>query len=286
MSNEIQIKLIDYILSLTHIFVIAKTTSSTMLLPNVYNLGYSAGQAIRSIIVNHALPDPTKSFNFLVSLPSLYKAWWLKLVTDDPIHVLVETTLLASIIYMVVWKRKDWREDHKEKLTKSEQEGLLKEWRDHGRAGLVPVVEQPKAGIVVHAMRGRTMDVASGDETTTRTVLNFATHDFLGMTDNTAVKEASKQALVKYGCGSCGPRGFYGTIDVHLELEGAMANFVKTDGAILYSDGASAVSSTVAAFAKRGDLLVVDEGVNEPLLTGASLSRANIKWFRHNDMVS
>jgi serine palmitoyltransferase len=258
-----------------------------MLLPNVYNLGYSAGQAMRSIIVNHAMPDPTKSLNFLVSLPSLYKAWWLKLVTDDPTHVLVETTLLASIIYMVVWKRKDWREDHKEgNLSKSEQEGLLKEWRDHGRAGLAPLAEQPKSGIVVHAMRGRTMDVASGDETTTRTVLNFATHDFLGMADNGAVKEASRQALAKYGCGSCGPRGFYGTIDVHLELEGAMASFVETDGAILYSDGASAVSSTVAAFAKRGDLLVVDDGVYEPLVTGVSLSRANIKWFRHNDMVS
>ena len=190
---------------------------------------------------------------------------------------------------MVVWKRKDWREDHKEgTLSSSEQEELLRDWREYGRAGLVPdsCSELVRPGIVVHAMHGRTIDISIGDEGTKQTVLNFATHDFLGMSDNAAVKEASKKALAKYGCGSCGPRGFYGTIDVHLELEEAIANFVNTDGAILYSDGASAVSSTVAAFAKRGDLLVVDDGIYEPLVTGVSLSRANIKWFRHNDMVS
>jgi serine palmitoyltransferase len=100
-----------------------------------------------------------------------------------------------------------------------------------------------------------------------------------------AVKNASREALGHYGCGSCGPRGFYGTIDVHLALEEKISRFTQTEGAIMYSDGASTVSSTIAAFAKRGDLLVVDEGVYEPLLTGISLSRANVEWFRHNDMV-
>ena len=52
----------------------------------------------------------------------------------------------------------------------------------------------------------------------------------------------------------------------------------------MYSDGASTCSSTVAAFAKRGDILVVDEGIYEPLMTGVYLSRANVHWFKHNDM--
>ncbi len=101
---------------------------------------------------------------------------------------------------------------------------------------------------------------------------------------NDPIKEASIQALTKYGCGSCGPRGFYGTIDAHLHLENAMSTFLQTDNAILYSDGAAASTSTVAAFAKRGDLLVVDEGIYEALGTGVILSRANVKYFRHNDM--
>ena len=98
------------------------------------------------------------------------------------------------------------------------------------------------------------------------------------------VKEAALASLDRYGCGSCGPRGFYGTIDTHLQLESAFSEYCGTEQAILYSDGASTCSSTIAAFAKRGDLLVVDEGVYEPLMTGVTLSRAHVKWFKHNDM--
>lgn len=98
------------------------------------------------------------------------------------------------------------------------------------------------------------------------------------------VKVASLEALDRYGCGSCGPRGFYGTIDVHLHIEKNIATFLHTEDAILYSDGASTITSTVAAFCKRGDIIVVDEAVYEPIRTGVQLSRATIKWFAHNDM--
>jgi len=113
----------------------------------------------------------------------------------------------------------------------------------------------------------------------------MASYDFLGMgATNQQMKEVSKAALTTYGCGSCGPRGFYGTVDVHLELERQISKFCHTDDAIMYSDGASAATSAVAAFAKRGDLLVVDEGVYEALQTGVTLSRANVVYFKHNDM--
>jgi len=115
-------------------------------------------------------------------------------------------------------------------------------------------------------------------------VLNFCNFDFLGFQTSDDIRQASTDAFNKYGCGSCGPRGFYGTIDAHLQLEEEISEFCRTDQAILYSDGASTCSSSVAAFAKRGDLLVVDEGVYEPLSTGVYLSRANVHWFRHNDV--
>ena len=54
--------------------------------------------------------------------------------------------------------------------------------------------------------------------------------------------------------------------------------------AIQYSDGASAVSSTIPAFAKKGDLLLVDEACNEPIKLGLNLSRSTIQFFKHNDM--
>jgi len=114
--------------------------------------------------------------------------------------------------------------------------------------------------------------------------LNFATLDPLSSSSSPALRRVARRALSRYGCGSCGPRGFYGTIDAHLEAEGSVSAFLGTEGAILYSDGASASTSTVAAFAKRGDLLVVDEGCNEALLVGVTLSRANVRYFRHNNV--
>jgi 7-keto-8-aminopelargonate synthetase-like enzyme len=42
-------------------------------------------------------------------------------------------------------------------------------------------------------------------------------------------------------------------------MEDAMAEFMNAEEAISYSDGSSTVSSTIPAFAKRGDLLFVDE---------------------------
>lgn len=270
-----------------------------MVLPNVHSLGYKAGQAIHHVISSHTIDIPplVDIWDFLRGCPSLYKEWWLNLVTKDPIHVFVETTLLLSIIYMIVQKQKDWREDHKERLTATEQKELLLQWRDE-RAPLAPPRTKEKSQIIVRQNHGRTMEISQGISGECKTVLNFCTYDFLGMASTTlsvddkeeagpgvAVKNASRKALSRYGCGSCGPRGFYGTIDVHLELEDAISKFTDTEGAILYSDGASTVSSTIAAFAKRGDLLVVDEGVYEPLVTGISLSRANVEWFRHNDMV-
>jgi len=267
--------------------------NATQLMPNVYLLGYRTGQRVSDIWNNRdSLPDlPTfqEIYDFVTRFPALYKHWWLNLVANDPVHVFVETTLLISIVYILVSRSKDWRELEKEKLTEKEKEDLLREWK-LGRAPLTPTDDEEDEyvnDIVVHKLKGRIMEISMDGSDEVHSVLNFATFDFLGMSDEqegAAVKEAAHKALDKYGCGSCGPRGFYGTIDVHLQLEHAFSEFCGTDGAILYSDGASTCSSTIAAFAKRGDLLVVDEGIYEPIMTGVTLSRAHVKWFKHNDM--
>jgi serine palmitoyltransferase len=63
-----------------------------------------------------------------------------------------------------------------------------------------------------------------------------------------------------------------------------MAKFMRAEEAIAYSDGPSTVSSAIPAFAKRGDILLVDECVNEAIRTGVNLSRSHVHVFRHNDV--
>ena len=45
-------------------------------------------------------------------------------------------------------------------------------------------------------------------------------------------------------------------VDVHMELENALAKFIGVDEAIIYSQSFAAVSSVIPAFSKRGDILI------------------------------
>eukprot|EP00956_Cyclotella_meneghiniana_P013595 scaffold19744_cov71-Cyclotella_meneghiniana.AAC.1 len=246
----------------------------------------------------------------LISLPQLYKIWWLDLLQNDPLHVLIETLLIVfCIILIILQRRSGWRmekERKRQKLSEGEVEELLSEWK-HNKGKLCERGDSKKhkdtpregtllgGGLIIDGVKGSRLLLSSDskhefyEKDTIRkpipqSVVNFATHDYLATSSSRTLKSTALTWLNKYGCGSCGPRGFYGTIDAHLELEDCFASFLGTEGAVLYSDGASAVTSTVAAFAKRGDLLIVDEGVNEALIVGVSLSRANVRYFRHNDV--
>jgi serine palmitoyltransferase len=88
-------------------------------------------------------------------------------------------------------------------------------------------------------------------------VLNFASYDFLGMANDRKFEKAAIDIIRTYGIGTCGPRGFYGTIDVHLDLEKSIAEFLGTESAIIYSYGFSTVASAIPAFSKKGDVLIV-----------------------------
>merc|ERR1712151_1131747 len=83
-----------------------------------------------------------------------------------------------------------------------------------------------------------------------------------------AMSTAVESAMDTYGFGACGPRGFYGTSKLHLELEGSIAGFLGTDDAIQYSAGVACASSVLPAVFGAGDHVIVDEEVNLGLRTG------------------
>jgi serine palmitoyltransferase len=121
---------------------------------------------------------------------------------------------------------------------------------------------------------------------TGKTALNLASFNFTGLAGNEAIKQTAIETLRKYGLGSCGPPGFYGTLDVHTALENDIADFLGTEAAILYSQDFSTVSSVIPAFCKRGDVIVADRAVNFAIQKGIQISRANVKWYDHNNLAS
>lgn len=74
--------------------------------------------------------------------------------------------------------------------------------------------------------------------------------------------------------------------DVHMDLERDISDFLGTEATILYSQAFATISSVIAAFCKRGDIIVADRGVNFAIQKGLQISRSTIRWFDHNDLKS
>lgn len=117
-----------------------------------------------------------------------------------------------------------------------------------------------------------------------RTVTNLASYNFYNFNSNEQIKEKAIQTLRTYGVGPCGPPQFYGTQDVHVKAEADIAEYLGTEGCIVYAQAFSTVSSVIPTFCKRGDVIIADKGVNYSIRKGLQASRSNIKWYNHGDM--
>ena len=89
-------------------------------------------------------------------------------------------------------------------------------------------------------------------------VLSLASYNFTGLAGNEIINERAIETLREYGVGSCGPPGLHGTIDVHMDLECNIADFLGTESSILYSQGFSTIPCVIPAFEKRGDIIVAE----------------------------
>ncbi|PGH04391.1 serine palmitoyltransferase [Blastomyces parvus] len=117
-----------------------------------------------------------------------------------------------------------------------------------------------------------------------RTVTNLGSTNFYNLVANENLKEKAIQTLRTYGVGPCGPPGFYGTQDVHMRTEADIAASLGVPACIVYAQAFSTISSVIPSFSKRGDIIVVDKGVNYAIRKGIQISRSAVRWYEHNDM--
>ncbi len=115
-------------------------------------------------------------------------------------------------------------------------------------------------------------------------VLMFGSNSYLGLTNHPAVKDAAKKAIDKYGSGCAGSRFLNGTLDLHLELEEALADFVGKEGALVFSTGYQVNLGVISALAGRNDYLFMDEWNHACIIDGARLSFSKIYKYGHSDM--
>lgn len=117
-------------------------------------------------------------------------------------------------------------------------------------------------------------------------VLMFGSNSYLGLINHPKIIEAGIAAFKKYGSGCAGSPFLNGTLDIHIELEEKLADFVGKEKAIIFSTGFQANIGVIPTILGRGDHLILDELDHASIIEARRLSYAKNYKFKHNDMSS
>ena len=114
--------------------------------------------------------------------------------------------------------------------------------------------------------------------------INICTYDIHNFEKDLKRQERLVNIIKEYGCGSCGPRNFYGGTLEHVKLEEEIKKFYNTNEAIIISYGHNIMSSVIPVFAKPGNVVLVDELCNYPIQLGCRLGKAKVIKYSHNNI--
>ena len=130
---------------------------------------------------------------------------------------------------------------------------------------------------------GDMVAVRRADNTVDQAVVNYTTHDFLGLSVDPQLQQAAIDALHKYGVGLSSQRVMCGTLPIHKELEDWLRGFLKVPDVILYGSGYHANIGIFAPLFGAKDCIICDGGVHPSLAEGARLAGARLVTFRSDD---
>ena len=115
-------------------------------------------------------------------------------------------------------------------------------------------------------------------------VINFCANNYLGLADDARLIAAAKAGLDQYGFGMASVRFICGTQTCHRELEMAIAAFLGTEDAILYSSCFDANGGLFETLLGEDDAIISDELNHASIIDGIRLCKASRFRYRNNDM--
>jgi 8-amino-7-oxononanoate synthase len=117
-----------------------------------------------------------------------------------------------------------------------------------------------------------------------RSLINFASNDYLGLANDPRLKQAAITAIQAWGTGSTGSRLLSGHRSLHSQLETAIADWKQTEAALVFSSGYLANLGTITALVGQRDLILGDQYNHSSLKNGAKLSGAAYREYPHNNL--
>src|SRR5262245_23779135 len=147
--------------------------------------------------------------------------------------------------------------------------GILQEIRD---AGLY------KHERIIESAQGAHIKVGG------REVVNFCANNYLGLSSHPAVIEAARASLDQRGYGLSSVRFICGTQDRHKELEAAIAKFLGTEDATLYSSCFDANGGVFETLLGPEDAIISDALNHASIIDGIRLCKAQRHRYEHDDL--
>ncbi len=114
----------------------------------------------------------------------------------------------------------------------------------------------------------------------------LGSNNYLGLTHHPKVLEAAQRALYQYGSGCTGSRFLNGTLDLHRQLEDALARFLGKEECLVFSTGYNANLGFISALVGRGDVVMLDKLDHASIVDGAKMSFGETERFTHGDLAS
>lgn len=115
-------------------------------------------------------------------------------------------------------------------------------------------------------------------------MIMVGSNNYLGLLDHPKVMKAAQDAVDRYGVATCGSRFLNGTLDIHVELEERLANFMKKEAALAFSTGFQTNQGIISTLIGRGDAVITDRVVHASIIDACRLSYGDIYKYKHNDM--
>lgn len=117
-----------------------------------------------------------------------------------------------------------------------------------------------------------------------RECLLLCGNDYLGLAQHAEVKQAAGQAALLQGTGAGGSRLISGSYPATLALEQELADWKRTERALVFSSGYAANVGIISALVGRGDVVFSDRLNHASIIDGCRLSGALIIVYAHLDM--
>ncbi|MCP4584143.1 MAG: aminotransferase class I/II-fold pyridoxal phosphate-dependent enzyme [candidate division Zixibacteria bacterium] len=115
-------------------------------------------------------------------------------------------------------------------------------------------------------------------------VIMIGSNNYLGLTNHPKVLERIHQAVEKYGSGCTGSRFLNGTLDIHVELEEKLAEFMQTEAALVFSTGLMTNLGTISTIVGKSEYIFTDRADHASIVDGCRLSFGTTIKYKHNDM--